>query len=209
MTRALIVSSCMALWPSTARTAPDVYRIDPTKSIVTIDVGKAGALSFVAGHTHQVVGSIASGTVDLDRQRPSDARIRLVIAAAQLKVARTNESPDDIPKIQETMDGAQVLAVDQYRDLTFESTSVSAGHDGSVSQELTVEGTLKIRGVAQPVRAPVHVAFEGDTLTATGRFTVKQSVFGIKPVTVAGVVAVKDALDIRFSITASNRQPTR
>jgi hypothetical protein len=39
-------------------------------------------------------------------------------------------------------------------------------------------------------------------LTATGRFSVTQSAFGIKPISVGGVVAVKDALDIEFSIAA-------
>ena len=65
-----------------------------------------------------------------------------------------------------------------------------------------VEGKLTIRGVAQPVRASVHVTFADDSLTAAGLFTVKQSAFGIKPVTVGGVVAVKDALEIQFSIAA-------
>lgn len=203
------VAALIALWSPAVRSAPETYRVDPAKSTVTIAVGKSGALSFVAGHTHEVVGPIASGTVDVDRQHLSDARVRLVIAAAQLKVSPAHEPPDDVPKIQETMDGDQVLAVERYRDLIFESTAVSASGSGEASADLTIDGKLTIRGVAQPVRAPVHVSFAGDALTATGHFTVKQSAFGIKPVTVAGVVSVKDALDVRFSIAANTRPPAQ
>jgi len=200
--RAGIALAALLLWPSMARPANDTYRVDPKRSSVTIEVGKSGALSFVAGHSHEVAGPIASGTVEVDRQRLADARIRIVIAAADLKVAHTHESPGDVPKIQETMDGEQVLAIDRYRDLTFESTAVSASGREAAASDLIVEGKLTIRGVAQSVRVPVHVAIAGGTLTATGQLSVKQSAFGIKPVTVAGVVAVKDALEIRFSITA-------
>jgi polyisoprenoid-binding protein YceI len=202
--RACIVTASMLLYaqPSAPHPATDVYRVDPARSTVTIAVGKAGALSFVAGHTHQVSGPIASGTVELDRERLTGARLRLIIAAADLKVSRTHESADDVPKIQETMDGEQVLAIDRYRDVTFESTRVAASVGEGTPADLIVEGSLTIRGVAQPVSVPVHVDFAGDALTAIGHFAVKQSAFGIKPVAVGGVVAVKDELQIRFSITA-------
>jgi hypothetical protein len=37
-------------------------------------------------------------------------------------------------------------------------------------------------------------------LTATGRLTVNQSDYGIKPVSVGGVVAVKDTVAVTFHI---------
>ena len=64
-------------------------------------------------------------------------------------------------------------------------------------------GRLTIRNVTQPVTALVHVQLTDSGLTADGTFTIKQTAFGISPVSVAGVVAVKDALDIAFSIVAS------
>ena len=41
---------------------------------------------------------------------------------------------------------------------------------------------------------------DGDALTATGHFAVKQTEYGIKPVSVGGVVSVKDAVDVSFTI---------
>jgi hypothetical protein len=34
------------------------YRVDPARSHASIHVGKAGAFSFIAGHTHEVSGPI-------------------------------------------------------------------------------------------------------------------------------------------------------
>jgi hypothetical protein len=46
------------------------------------------------------------------------------------------------------------------------------------------------------------VELAGSSLIANGRFAVRQTEFGIKPISVGGVVAVKDKLEIAFSITA-------
>ena len=50
--------------------------------------------------------------------------------------------------------------------------------------------------------APVAVKIDGATLTAAGKFSIKQTDFGIKPISVGGVVKVKDELTITFTITA-------
>ena len=45
----------------------------------------------------------------------------------------------------------------------------------------------------------------GRDLTATGKFTIKQTDFGIKPISIGGVVKVKDELNITFTIAARER----
>jgi hypothetical protein len=70
----------------------------------------------------------------------------------------------------------------------------------SAEQEFVV---LTVRDAMQTVSVPVHVELKGDSLTATGRFAIKQSAFGIKPISVGGVVAVKDRLDVDFLIAAT------
>jgi polyisoprenoid-binding protein YceI len=177
------------------------YQVDPQKSTVTIAVGKSGAFSF-AGHTHEVKGPIDSGTVELDRADPAHSRVRIVIPAASLKVSAQNEPPADVPKVQERMESDDVLAVARHPNLTFESTSVSSTGGQLPTMNLKVDGNLTIRNVTRPISVPVRVELDGDAITVTGRFTVKQTTFGITPVNVGGVVTVKDALDIRFSIVA-------
>jgi polyisoprenoid-binding protein YceI len=185
-----------------AHPARSTYHVDPARSTLTIAVGKSGPLSFAAGHTHQIEGPISGGAIDVDRNDLPNARIRLTIATAGLKVSAPHEPPADLPKVQEKMDGDDVLAIERYPELTFESSSVVARGGGSSAADVVVRGHLTIRGVMQTVEAPVHVDFSANAVKATGRFSVKQSAFGIKPVSVGGVVAVKDALDITFVIVA-------
>jgi polyisoprenoid-binding protein YceI len=68
-----------------------------------------------------------------------------------------------------------------------------------------ITGNLTIRGTTKPVRAAASARIDGGTLTATGKFTIKQTDFGIKPISVGGVVKVKDDLNITFTIVARER----
>ena len=63
-----------------------------------------------------------------------------------------------------------------------------------------VTGQLTIRSVARTISVPVSVRMEGNTLTATGRFPVTQTAYGMKPVSIGGVVSVKDTVNISFTI---------
>jgi len=193
-----ILSSAVALSAASVK-----YRVNPEKSSATIHVGKAGMFSFIAGHTHEVRGPIQSGTVDVDLEAPASARIELAIAAADLKVLPEGEPEGDAPKVQEAMDGAKVLDVSRFQRITFESKTVAVNNRHGNVLELTVAGALTIRDVTQPVTAPVRVEAAGGLLTASGRFAFKQSAFGITPISIGGVVAVKDTLQIDFTIVAT------
>ena len=179
------------------------WRVDPATSHVTIHVGKAGVFSFVAGHTHEVTGPIEAGAVEFDSDDPARSQVQLSIATAALEVSPIGEPSGDAPKVQETMAGPKVLDVATYPHITFDSTSASVDRRDGPTLDLRLSGRLTIRNVTQPVTALVHVQLTDSGLTADGTFTIKQTAFGISPVSVAGVVAVKDALDIAFSIVAS------
>ena len=190
------------VWPLEPRAAGDAYQIDAVKSRVTIVVGKAGAFSFLAGHTHEVSGPIESGSLDIDADNPSRSQVRIVIAASSLKVSGADEPPKDRPKVQEAMESDKVLDVARFPRITFESTNVTTTRQEGATLDVVVAGRLTIREVTRPVSVPVHVELGGSSLIANGRLAVTQSEFGIKPISVGGVVAVKDKLDIAFSITA-------
>jgi polyisoprenoid-binding protein YceI len=206
MRRRILVATLVAFAarPSVTATAEtDVYRIDPGKSSVTIHVGKAGAFSFIAGHTHEVSGPIETGSIEVDPETPSRSRVRLSIASSGLTVSAAGEPDGDAPKVQEAMQGGNVLDVHRYPTITYESTAVTMKSRRGSVLELSVTGQFTIRDVRQPVTVPVHVDLAAGGLSASGRFEIKQSAFGIKPISVGGVVSVKDALAIDFSIVAT------
>ena len=204
MTRLCIAATLALLatmWPSYPRAASNAYQVDPAKSRVTIAVGKSGAFSFL-GHKHEVSGPIESGSVDVDPGNLSGSRVSLAIATSSLKVSGADEPPEDRPKVQEAMESEQVLSVARYPRITFESTGVTGGRPGTPTLDVVVAGRLTIRDVTRPVSVPVHVQLGDHSLNASGRFSVRQTEFGIKPISVSGVVAVKDRLDITFSVAA-------
>src|SRR5678815_1899763 len=173
--------------------APRSYTIDPARSRATIEVGKSGVFSFAAGHTHEVEARTIAGTLTVDLDDPARSTVQVTVDASALRVTGKGESADDVPKVQETMAGAQVLDVRSYPTITFASTSIAVKGRTSTTLETTVSGQLTIRNVTHPISVPVSVHIDGQTLSATGKFPVKQSEFGMKPVSVAGVVSVKDA----------------
>ncbi|HET9834499.1 MAG TPA: YceI family protein [Vicinamibacterales bacterium] len=201
---ALALAIIVAAWPAVhVNGASQTFRIDPANSRTTIHVGKSGVFSFVAGHSHEVTGPIESGEVDVDPDSPAQAHIRLVIPASELRVSAAGEPEGDAPKVQEAMNGPKVLDVAHQPRILYESTTVTVKSGRGSALDLIVAGRLTIREATRPVTATVHAEFADKTLKATGRFTIKQSAFGITPVSVGGVVAVKDELQIEFSIVAT------
>jgi polyisoprenoid-binding protein YceI len=183
------------------RGAPgQTYTIDASRSRATIEVGKSGALSFAAGHTHEVVASGIAGTMTVDTADPARSTGRVTIDASALKVSSKDEPADDVPKVQATMAGPQVLDVEHYPTITFVITSIAIKTNQETRLDGVVTGQLTLRDVTRSIAVPVAARLEGESLIATGRFALKQTDYGIKPVSVGGVVSVKNTLNISFDI---------
>jgi polyisoprenoid-binding protein YceI len=202
-TRLAIVVIAVACASGLRAAGPRTFAVQPEQSRALIDVGKSGAFSF-AGHTHEVEAPITNGVVHLDTDNPSRNEVRLEFNAAAMRVTGKGESADDVPKVTQTMLSEMVLDVRRYPAIAFESTSVTA-KGSAATLDLSVTGRLTIRGKTQAVTAPVAVKLAGDRLTATGKLVVKQTDFGITPVSVGGVVKVKNELNITFTIVAVER----
>jgi polyisoprenoid-binding protein YceI len=194
-------AACVLLGPA-AVSAGDVYRVDPTSSEVLVQVGKAGLFKF-AGHTHEVAAPIGEGRIEADAADLSRSSVTLTFQASALRVTGKGDPPEDVPKVQEAMVGPKVLDAPRFAQIVFTSRKVSGRALGGTAFELQVEGELALHGVTKPLSVPVRIDKAADgTMTATGRTVLKQTDFGIKPVSVAGVVNVKNELDLSFRVVA-------
>ena len=97
--------------------ATSVYAVVPEQSLVNVTVGKAGPLSFVAGHTHEVVAPIR-GTLTVDPAHPEAGVIAIEIDASELIVTGKDEPRDDVAKVQESMAGPRVLDVARHSTMS-------------------------------------------------------------------------------------------
>lgn len=171
--------------PSLAFAAP--ASVDIQKSTLTVRVYKTGFFSAFA-HDHEISAPIDSGS--FTEENPS---VDIAITASKLKVLDKESSDSEKEKIQTRMLGPEVLDTAQHKEIRFKSTQVQ-----SVGQGMwQVTGDLTLHGQTHPVAFRVQ--------KVNGRYQgvaeVKQSDFGISPISIAGGgVKVKDIVRIEFDI---------
>ena len=166
--------------------------IDVERSAITIHVGRAGLLS-AAGHEHWVSAPISSGTVN-DSATP---RVDFVVETAKMRVKPDPKvdakSQAQIQKDMEEM----TLETRKYAEIRFQSTRVE-----SAGERWSVDGTLSLHGVSKTIR--VTVTRDGDAYI--GRTILKQTDFGINPISVGGgTIKVKNEIEIEFRVYTARK----
>jgi len=196
------IASLLALFGlASARAAERSYVVDAARSSVRVHVGKAGLFKF-AGHAHEVLAPRFSGQVVADDAALGRSSVTLAFEAPTLTVSAEGEPPEDVPKVQAKMVGPDLLEVARFPQISFASTSVEGTTTSAGVYDLLVCGELTIHGTKRPLKLPVRVVVQGDALTATGRAELKHTDYGLRPISVAGVVKVKNEIGIDFEIVA-------
>ena len=173
-------------WAAAGESEPRA--IDSAHSSLKVRVLKSGVFSAFA-HNHEIEAPIASGEVT-EAGKPS---VGLRVDARKLSVLDPEASADTRAQVQKTMLGPQVLDTERFSEIHFQSTEVEAK---GVDRWL-VHGTLDLHGQSHPVS--VDVSLKDGVYRGTA--ALKQTEFGIKPVTVAGgTVKVKDEIKVEFAI---------
>lgn len=183
---------------------PVEMAVDPAGSHVVILVGKAGLLSF-ASHAHEVVAPGVSGRVTFDPADWQRASVTLEFAASAMQVTGKGEPAADVPEVQRVMLGARVLDTGRYPTISFRSSRVTVTAPTATSAIVLIEGDMTLHGTTRPMSVRAAVTLDAGGVTARGNFSLKQTDFGMVPVTAAGgTIRVKDELDIRFVLRASH-----
>src|SRR6266481_5856602 len=147
--------------------------IDPSRSTITIHVGKTGLFS-AAGHEHEVSAPIAEGAID----DSGDGHIWFRVEAAKLQVLPEKDQAAVQKDLLE-----KVLENAKFPEIRFESVMVKKLEDG----KWHVTGNLRLHGHVNPVTADVRLElYDRAARTYSGQATLKQSQFGIKAVSAAG-----------------------
>jgi polyisoprenoid-binding protein YceI len=198
----LVAVACVCGRPHPLLAEVQVWSIAPDRSAVRIYVGKSGLFSG-AGHTHEVVASGLSGSVRLDPQHLEQAEVMLTFDASALKVTGEGEPAKDVPEVQRVMLSERVLDVAKYPTIVFRSQHVDVGRPAGESIHLRVVGDMTLHGVTRRIDVPVDVKLGPDRLTGTGSVIIKQTTFGIQPVSAGlGTVKVKDEVSVSFTFAA-------
>jgi polyisoprenoid-binding protein YceI len=184
---------------STAR-----YIIDPRLSRFTVQAYAGGFLSGF-GHNPSIAIRDFTGDAAFSPDALEESSLCVKIRADSLEV--TNDVSDkDRQEIERTMKD-NVLQAAQYPEIQYESSVASVSELGPSRYRINLSGKLSMHGVTHDQPLVADMSVNGDTLRAFGSFSVLQSDYGIKLVSVAGgVLKVKDELKCSFDIAARKHQ---
>lgn len=193
--------------------------VDVARSVIVAVTGKAGLMRFL-GHDHAVLARSWNAEVGYDPARPEATSLEVVVDAAALEIDSPEareaagldaDGPDgdDLREIAEKMRGPEYLAVEEYPEIRFASSSVTVGDEdpGAGPRELEVSGVLTIRGHARRLSAPLRVETLDEGWRVTGALEIELRDFGMEPESIAGLVKVANEVDIRLDVHAAAVHP--
>ncbi|HSB09393.1 MAG TPA: YceI family protein [Blastocatellia bacterium] len=176
------------------------YKLDAGQSRFLVKAFAGGFLSAFA-HDHTIAIRDFSGHADFTYGTVEPASLEMTIKAASLEVT-DKVSASDRQKIEGTMRD-EVLEVSKYPEIVFKSNGVNANKIGEGKYQARISGELTLHGVTRPSNINAELEFGDRILRAKGAFTIKQTTFSIKPVSIAGgTVKVKDELKFTFDVVA-------
>ena len=181
-----------------AAAPPPRWRIDVARSWLSVRANRAGLLSPVL-HDHDFRPSVWSGTIGLD-----PPKVEVDVATASLEDHEAGLSAEDRRKVREQLLGPTILDAQRFGQIVFKGDRVEDVRRGDHALEATLLGTLTLHGRERPVRVPVSATWTPDRLLASGRFSFRQSDFGIRPFSShLGTVAVRDEVTIELRFVAA------
>ncbi len=180
------------------------YRIDKSASKFTVRAFASGMLSAM-GHNPAFAIRDFTGEANLDAVAPGQASLRVQIRADSLEVV-DDISSRDRREMESTMNQS-VLESSKYPEIVYESARAAADQLGDGRYKLAINGNLSLHGVTRPLPVTAQVTVNGDMLRAYGDFSILQSNYGIRPVSVAGgALKLKDELKFTFDIVGRKQE---
>jgi polyisoprenoid-binding protein YceI len=177
------------------------YRVDASKSTFMVRAFSGGLLWF-KGHDHFIAVRDFTGEVRLTPQSILPASLQMTLKSDSLVETRDVFTEPQKQIINKELHEI-VLHPDQYPDITFRSTSVTAKPAKGGGYEVEIDGDLTLHGVTRRIDIPARVTLQGDDLRAVGEFSIDRGDFNVKATSAFhGLVRVRDRVKFTFDIVA-------
>ena len=182
------------------------YRIDSTASRFTVQAFATGLLSSF-GHNPKIGIRDYDGEIQFVPATYDNAVVRVTLRTGSMEVLDEMKS-DDRKKLEQAMN-EEVLEVQRFPTAAYESKQITAQ---KLSEDLIVaqvSGSLSFHGVTQPLSIGARVTRMGTLLRISSEFSLRQTDYGIKPVSFAGgTLRLKDELKFGFELVARIEEET-
>ena len=180
------------------------YVVDARASRFTVQAFASGILSAM-GHNPTIGIRTFTGEVDFSAEALQANSLRLSMRANSLDVL-DDISDKDRREIERAMD-EQVLESSRYPDIVYEAPAVTVTRLQGSLYSAVLMGTLSFRGITRNQSVPARIAVFDEMLRSSGEFTLNQSDYSIKPISVAGgALKVKDELKFSFEVVARKQE---
>lgn len=176
------------------------YAVDAGMSRISLKITAGGPLAFL-GHSPRIAAQSYYGSIDVNPRAPQGARVQLVVESASLIVMDEIKAKDR--KEIEFRMRDEILEIDRYPEIAFESYRVNSVNEDNARAILQVDGIFALHGVSRDESISVQTFFNDDTVRAVGEFRLKQTNYRIKPVSaLGGGLVVKDEIVCSFQVLA-------
>jgi len=183
--------------------AAAIYVLDPGVSRFTARAFATGLLASL-GHNPSFAIRQFAGEARFSPEAPEQSSLRIVVQSASLELS-DQVSDKDRREIERAMRN-DVLETARFPEIVFEASNPSLSQGGVGLYWANITGKLTLHGVTQPQQITAQVSVSGNQLSAGGEFTVRQSSYGIKPVSVAGgTMKIKDDVKVTFDFVARKK----
>ncbi len=180
------------------------YLIDGRASRFAVRAFASGMLA-VMGHNPTVGIREFSGEMSFDPEKIEAGSFRFVVKADSLSVQ--DDVSDKDRREMERLMNQEVLETAKFPEIRYEASDITVTRVSEMLYSAALNGELTLHGVTrrQPINA--RITLLGSMLRASGDFTLDQTNYNIKLVSVAGgVLKVKDELKFSFAIVARKQE---
>ena len=185
-------------------TSADRYVIDSRASRFTVQAFATGLMARM-GHNPIIGIRDFSGEMQFNPDKLEAGGFRLVIKSASLSV-QNDISDKDLREIERLMN-QEVLETAKFPEIVYETTSISISRMTDMLCSATLNGKLTLHGVTRNQTIVVRVALLGSMLRVSGDFSLDQTDYNIKLVSVAGgALKLKNELSFSFEIVARSQE---
>jgi len=194
----------MATSSNIAKDLVPSYIVDAGKSRFQVKAAASGMLS-AFGHNPTVAIRGFTGEAWFRAQVPEQSSLRIAIDANSLAI--TGDVNEKDRQEMDRMMKEDVLETDRYPEIMFEGAGNQAMKLAEGMYRITLDGKLTLHGVEREIVVGCNVTVGEDSLRANGEFSIRQTDFRIKLVSVAGgTLKLKDELKFTFDIVARRRE---
>jgi polyisoprenoid-binding protein YceI len=184
--------------------AMDHYVVDGRSSRFTVHAFAIGLLSAM-GHNPIIGIRDFNGEMRFDPDKLEAGSFQLSIRASSLGV-QNDISDKDRREIERLMN-QEVLETAKFPEILYKASGISVKKMSDMLYLATLSGSLTLHGVTRSQSITARVSLLGSMLRASGDFTLDQTDYGIKLVSVAGgALKLKDELKFSFEIVARRQE---